>query len=111
MFRFKVLITFLFISVLIVDASPASRSVSAAKFSLNFATRVNATGIVNIAHSDRARAKALYEGATSIGVTNVQVTYVAQIAVGDPATECKRPVSWIRVVRSVVAETAFGLCP
>lgn len=82
-----VLITFLFISVLIVDASPASRSVSAAKFSLNFATRVNATGIVNIAHSDRARAKALYEGATSIGVTNVQVTYVAQIAVGDPATE------------------------
>lgn len=64
------------------------------------ATKINATGHVNLPQADRARAKALKQAAAaraagkrngeSFWVTNAAVTYTASVGVGSPATDCKR---------------------
>ncbi|KAL4069978.1 aspartic peptidase domain-containing protein [Scleroderma yunnanense] len=90
MFPSKILCSFLLLSLSIANASPVSTSGN--KVSLRFAAAVNATGVINIAEADRARAKAMLDGTfskrdASVSVTNDVVSYTAQVGVGSPATE------------------------
>ncbi|KAG9312015.1 acid protease [Chiua virens] len=87
----KALLSLIFLVFSIADATPVSRTTG--KATLNFATKVNGTGTLNIVERDRARAQAFKQAAhpgkrsTSFGVTNSVVTYTAQVGVGSPATD------------------------
>ncbi|KAF8551965.1 acid protease [Imleria badia] len=91
MFPSKALLSLVLISLSVVDANPLSRRTG--KTTLNFATRINESGTLNVVEKDRARAQALKNAghlgkrAESISITNAQVTYTAQVGVGSPATD------------------------
>lgn len=92
MFHSKALLSFILISLAVVDASPLRHGTG--KATLSFATTINQSGTLNIADKDRARAQALKNAGhlgkrdKSISVTNAAVTYTAQVGVGSPATDC-----------------------
>jgi hypothetical protein len=73
-----------------VSAIPTSSGAA----TLAFRTRVNATGLGNIAEIDRARAAAfkshnrrdLSRRQNDVSVTNTAVTYTASVGVGSPVT-------------------------
>ncbi|KAI0693867.1 aspartic peptidase domain-containing protein, partial [Cerioporus squamosus] len=74
---------------LVTDASVVRRD--AAPITLPFVKRVNTTGTAKLLEIDQARAKALRERSeghrrppTTVPATNVAVTYVTTVSVGDP---------------------------
>lgn len=92
MFPSKTLLSFLLLSLSIVDASPVRPG--GGKVSLQFSRR-NAAGVTNIAEANRARAKAMREGTltkradAAVLINNALVSYTAQVSIGSPATDCK----------------------
>jgi len=95
MFASKAILSLLLIALSAVDASPLRRNANTA--TLSFAARLNAKGAANIAAADKARAQMLKQagakskraGSSSVSIPNAVVNYVAQVGVGNPATECK----------------------
>lgn len=95
MFPFASLLTTLLLA-LSIAASPVE--VRDSPVTLLMARRLNLQGgTINLVQHDQARAASLKDRATSslsaraasIPVTNEAVSYIAQVAVGSPATTCK----------------------
>lgn len=94
MFPYGALLSLLTLHLLAVAASPVYRTPGGvAKLAVTLITRLNATGISNIADADRARIKFMREKGgfrkrdASVSVANSVVLYLAQVGIGSPSTE------------------------
>ncbi|KAG0705812.1 acid protease [Suillus ampliporus] len=66
-------------------ASPHPRTASSTT-TLKLAARINSNGVKNIAAADRARARGLQNGSSSINATNAVRIYTIDVGVGSPPT-------------------------